>query len=72
MRETFNLRVGIGLLLFITLIVWEWPEISLRSTTAWQQRIFPFLSVVVFTFSVLLSPLLVLAVRLWQSGDYVR
>ena len=72
MRQTFNLRVVLGLLLFVVWTVWKWPRVSLSPAPDRRPQV------------VRLFPRRArqsrparradpsCAVRLWASGDYVH
>ena len=71
MTDTFNLRVALGFLTLATGVVWAWPRVECveradrAHASAW--RLLPIAGAALL---VLLGPLLLAAVRLWQSGDY--
>ncbi len=71
MTDTFNMRVALGFLAVAGGLTWTWPQvrITLRAShpdpKAWR-----LLAITAAILAVLLSPLLLAAARLWQSGDY--
>ena len=71
MTDTFNPRVALGFLLAGAFLVWKSPVITFAAPPdPLDARVWRFLPVAVFAAAVLLSPLLVLGLRLWLAGDY--
>ena len=71
MTDTFNARVVLGFLAFAAWLTWAWPAVRITPRVdrpdprAW--RLLPMTAVIL---AVLIAPILVAAVHLWQSGDY--
>lgn len=72
MRETFNLRVVPGFLVFAMGIVWKGPVVSIESAADRQPRTWRVLPWGLVTAILLSSPLLLSAMALWRTDDYVH
>src|SRR5437763_946328 len=72
MRETFNLRVVLGFLVFAMGIVWKGPVVSIESAADRQPRTWRVLPWGLVTAILLSSPLLLWAMALWRTDDYVH
>ncbi len=71
MTDTFNLRVALGFLFAGACLVWKFPAITLATPRPpMNTRVWRLLPVAAIATAVLLSPVLVRALRLWLAGDY--
>lgn len=71
MTDTFNARVALGFLLAGALLIWKSPQITFPvPPDPLRKRVWELLPVAVIAAALLLSPVLVLAFRLWQAGEY--
>jgi len=71
MTDSFNLRVALGILLAGAFLIWKWPAITFAAPPdPLDGRIWRFLPVAALATALLLSPVLVLGLRLWLAGDY--
>jgi hypothetical protein len=71
MTDTFNPRVALGFLLSGAFLVWKFPVVTLTvPPDAPDARVWRFLPAAAIASVLLLSPVLVLGLRLWLAGDY--
>jgi hypothetical protein len=72
MRQTFNLRVALGLLLFVAWTAWKWPSVLLSPAPDRRLQVLRLFPVALITLALLVAPLALAAGHLWASGDYVQ
>jgi hypothetical protein len=71
MTDTFNPRVALGFLLAGTFLIWKLPVITFAAPPdPLDAKVWRFLPVATIATALLLSPVLVLGLRLWLAGDY--
>jgi hypothetical protein len=72
MRETFNLRVVLGFLVFAIVIVWKAPVVSIEPAADRQPHMWRVLPWGLASAILLSSPLFLWTIPLWRTDDYVR
>jgi len=71
MTDTFNPRVVLGFLLFGAFLIWKSPVLTFAAPPEpLDARVWRRLPVAAIATALLLSPVLVLGLRLWLTGDY--
>jgi hypothetical protein len=72
MRQTLNLRIALGFLLFVAAAVWKWPRVSFSEAPDRRPEVWRLLPLSLCSLAFLGAPLVLAAAQLWVSGDYVR
>jgi hypothetical protein len=69
-RSTFNPRAVVWLFAGVLLLAWKWPSVKMTRLSTVSSPWIALTAVAVMT-AVLMLPVLVAALHLWQAGDYV-